>query len=142
MKLFIRRLAIVLVAATTLFYFSSCAKKVSFQNSSVVPAARGTVKVKKDNNNNYDIKIDVDNLSEPERLQPSKKTYVVWMDTDNNVTKNIGQINSSSGFLTSKLKASFVTVSSVKPHKIFITAEDDGNIQAPGDQLVLTTNSF
>lgn len=142
MKLFIRRLAIVLVSATTLFYFSSCAKKVSFQNSSVVPAARGTVKVKKDNNNNYDIKIDVDNLSEPGRLQPSKKTYVVWMDTDNNVTKNIGQINSSSGFLTSKLKASFVTVSSVKPHKIFITAEDDGNIQAPGDQLVLTTNSF
>lgn len=125
-----------------LFYFSSCAKKINFQNSSVVPAARGDVKVKKDNNNNYSIHISLNNLSEPKRLQPSKNNYVVWMETDENATKNIGQINSSTGFLSSKLKASFETVSSAKPTKIFITAEDDANIQFPGSQVILTTNGF
>lgn len=129
-------------AVLILFYFNSCARKISFQSSSVVPAARGDVKIKKDNNNNYNIQISLDNLAEPKRLQPSKSTYVVWMETDNNVTKNIGQINSSTGFLTSKLKASFETVSSTKPTKIFLTAEDDASIQYPGSQVVLTTNDF
>jgi len=125
-----------------LFYLSSCSRKVSFQNSSVVPAARGDVKVKKDNNNNYRIQISLDDLAEPKRLEPSKSTYVVWMETANNVTKNIGQINSSTGFLSSKLKASFETVSSSKPTKIFLTAEDDASIQSPGTQVIITTSDF
>lgn len=132
----------IVAAVLVLFYFSSCAKKISFQSSSIVPAARGDVKVKKDNNNNYNIQISLNNLAEPKRLQPSKNTYVVWMETEDNVTKNIGQINSSTGFLSSKLKASFETVSSTKPTKIFITAEDDASIQYPGMQVVLTTNNF
>lgn len=107
-----------------------------------MPAANGTVKVKKDNNNNYGIKISLTNLAAPNRLQPSKNTYVVWMQTANNGTKNIGQINTSTGFLSSKLKSSFETVSSFKPVKIFITAEDDAGIQYPGMQVVLSTNNF
>ena len=75
-------------------------------------------------------------------LQPSKKTYVIWMVTEMNGAKNIGQINTSTGFLTSKLRADFETVSSFKPVKIFITAEDDASIMYPGMQTVLTTNNF
>lgn len=132
----------VAAAVLILFYFSSCAKKISFQGSSVVPAARGDVKVKKDNNNNYNIQISVNNLAEPKRLQPSKTAYVVWMETSDNATKNIGQINSSTGFLSSKLKASFESVSSTKPTRIFITAEDDAGTQYSGSMVVLTTNDF
>lgn len=128
-----------LVMLTTLY---SCSKKVSFQTSSVVPAAQGNVKLTKDNNNNYGIKIYLANLAEPDRLQPSKSSYVVWMETDENATKNIGQINTSTGFMSSKLKASFETVSAVKPTKIFITAEDDPGVQYPGMQVVLTTEAF
>ncbi|MGZ3837563.1 MAG: hypothetical protein ACXVMS_08140 [Flavisolibacter sp.] len=129
-------------ALSVLFYFSSCAKKINFQGSSVVPAARGEVKVKKDHNNNYRIQVSLNNLAEPGRLQPPKKTYVVWMETGDNLTKNIGQINSSTGFLSGKLKASFETVSSTKPTKIFLTSEDDPNVQYPGSQVVLSTNNF
>ncbi len=125
-----------------LFYLSSCARKISFQNSSIVPAARGDVKIKKDNNNNYRIQISLNNLAEPKRLEPPKNTYVVWMETDNNATKNIGQINSSTGLLSSKLKASFETVSSTKPTKIFLTAEDDASVQYPGTQVIMTTSDF
>lgn len=132
----------IVAAGLVLFYFSSCARKINFQSSSIVPAARGDVKVKKDNNNNYSIQISLNNLAEPKRLQPSKNTYVVWMETNDNVTKNIGQINSSTGFLSSKLKASFETVSSTKPTKIFLTAEDDAGIQYPGREIILTTKNF
>lgn len=131
-----------IAAAMMLFIFSSCSKKISFQTSSVVPAAKGTVQVKKDDNNNYKVKMSITNLAEPSRLQPAKNTYVVWMETDNNGTKNIGQINSSTGFLSSKLTASFESVSSFKPIKIFITAEDNATIQYPGMQVVLSTDRF
>jgi hypothetical protein len=85
--------ALVFFSLIMLATLSSCAKKVSFQTSNVVPAAEGNVKLTKDNNNNYGIKIFLSNLAEPTRLQPSKSSYVVWMETDENATKNIGQIN-------------------------------------------------
>lgn len=137
-----RKFVLIIASVMMLFYVSSCARKISFQPSSVVPAAQGSVKVTKDKNENYKIKISLINLAEPTRLQPSKSTYVVWMETADNRTKNIGQINSSTGFLSSKLKTDFETVSSFKPVKIFITAEDDASIRYPGMQVVLSTNNF
>lgn len=137
-----RKLGLTIAASMMLFIISSCSNKISFQTSSVVPAAMGSVKVKKDNNENYKISISIKNLAEPEKLTPSRHTYVVWMETENNGIKNIGQINSSTGFLSSKLKASFESVSSFKPVKIFMTAEDDAAIQYPGMQVVLSTDHF
>ncbi|MGD0755675.1 MAG: hypothetical protein ABR927_11490 [Bacteroidales bacterium] len=125
-----------------IFLFNSCGTTVSFLNSSVVPAARGSVKVKTDNNRNYVIQISLSDLAESSRLQPSKLTYIVWMVTDRDLTKNIGQLNSSKGFMSKQLKGSFKTVSSDKPVKIFITAEDDAAVQYPGAQIVLSTDKF
>lgn len=123
-----------------IFFFDSCATKVSFLSSSVVPAA----KVKKDGNKNYVIRIKLANLAELTRLQPPKNTYVVWMETDDNRTKNIGQVISSTDFLSKKLKGSMETVSSFRPQKIFITAENDANTQYPSSSsdIILTTNNF
>jgi hypothetical protein len=138
----IKSLLFVITAFIITVSLNSCSKKISFLTSSVVPAARGTVKIKKDNNNNYDIDIDLFNLAESKRLEPPKQAYVVWMETNENLLKNIGQINSSTGFLTQKLKANFNTVSAAKPVRIFITAEDDAAIQYPGTQIVLSTDRF
>jgi hypothetical protein len=129
-------------AIMIVFSLSSCATSVSFLTSSVVPAARGTVKVKRDNNKNYVIQISLTDLAEATRLQPSKLTYIVWMITDRQLTKNIGQLNSSKGFMSKQLKGSFKTVSSDKPVQIFITAEDDAGIQYPGTEVVLSTEKF
>ena len=118
------------------------AKKVGFLSSSIVPAARGYVKVKRDINGNYLIQVKISNLAEVNRLQPSKQVYVVWMITDHEITDNIGQINSSTTFLSTKLKASFKKVSASKPIKIFITAEEDAIIQTPNEQVILTTDRF
>lgn len=125
-----------------IFTLSSCSRKVNFLTSSVVPAARGYVEVKLDKNKNHVIQIHLSGLAEVQRLQPAKQTYVVWMVTDQEITKNIGQIKSGTSMMSKQLKASFETVSSFKPIKIFITAEDDAEIQFPSSQLVLSTDKF
>lgn len=62
------------------------------------------------------------------------------MKTEDNGRKNIGQLKTSSGLFSSKLKSSLNTVSSFKPTGFFVTAEDNSNIQYPTGQVVLTTN--
>lgn len=128
--------------AVLLLSVASCAKKITFQTSTVVPAARGQVTVNKDNNKNYAVKIKINGLAEVNRLEPSRNVYVVWMETDESQVKNIGRIKSDSNFISSKLKATFETVTAFKPEKIFITAEDNADAQSPGSQLVLKTNKF
>jgi hypothetical protein len=123
-----------------IFSLASCARKMSFQTSPVVPAAEGKVKVKKDNNKNYSIDLDVKRLAEPKRLSPPRNTYVVWMETKENGTKNLGRLNTSSGLFSSTLKSSLQTVSPYNPRSFFITAEDDEHIQYPSGQVVLRTN--
>ncbi len=125
-----------------LFSFSSCAVNSKFLESSIVPAAEGKVKVKRDKNLNYNIQVSVTGLAEVERLQTNKNNYVVWMLTDQDRTENLGQLKSSKGMLSKKLEASMETSSSYKPTKIFITAEKNTDVQYPSDEVVLTTNDF
>lgn len=54
---------------------------------------------------------------------------VVWMETSGNGTKNIGSLNTSSGFLSGKMKSSLKTVTPYKPTGFYITAEDDASVQ-------------
>lgn len=129
-------------AVVLLLSVTSCAKKIAFQTSTVVPAARGQVTVNKDDNKNYVVKIKINGLAEVKRLEPSRNAYVVWMETDDTQVKNIGRIKSDSNFMSSNLKATFETVTAVKPEKIFITAEDNPDTQSPSSQLVLETNKF
>ena len=121
---------------------SSCAHKTTFLTSTVVPAAEGTIKWKKDANDNYVITIKMINLAEVERLQPPKKAYVVWMENQEGRPKNLGQINSSHETFSKKLKATFETVSSFKPTKIYITAEDESNVNYPSSMIVLQSKSI
>ena len=111
-------------------------------NSAVVPAARGTIQVKRDKNMNYVIHVDVSELAEVSRLTPPKQCYVVWMESEQNAARNIGKISSSMGTLSKQLKASVETASATKPTRIFITAEDDPSVQYPNSQIILSTDTF
>ena len=126
-----------LIVAVILF---SCTKKMSFQASPVVPAASGKVKYKKDDNNNYTINVDVENLAEAKNLSPSRELYVVWMESDTQGPKSLGQIKTSSGLFSSKLKGSLIATSTTKPKKVYITAEDNATVQYPGSQRILSTD--
>lgn len=137
-----KKIAILFLTSAILFSFSSCAKRSAFQTSTVVPAARGDVKVKKDNNHNFIIHVTLLDLAEPNRLTPAKSVYVVWAVTEDNITKNLGQIKTSTSLFSSALKGEFKTVSAFKPSKVFVTAEDESAVQFPSTFEVLSTNNF
>ena len=129
--------AVLGLAFTALVLLSGCASKSKFLTSEVIPAARGAVQVKLDDNNNYNIQVSIEYLAEASRLNPPKQTYVIWMEGDHNSTRNLGQVNTTSS--SNKLKADFETSSSYPPTRIFITAEEDGTVAYPGSMTVLTT---
>lgn len=121
---------------------ASCATREKFATSTVVPAATGEVKVKKDDNNNYRVEVSVENLAEPNRLPQPKNVYIVWAQTGGGNPQNLGQLRSSSGLFGSKLKAELKTVTVYKPSRVFITAEDAATIQYPSAYVILNTNTF
>lgn len=137
-------LKICMVSFTIFFCLTSCSstKQVPFNTSTVVPGAEGTVKVKKDKNNNYLINVYIEHLADSKKLTPARNAYVVWLETKENGTKNIGQIHSSSSMFSKTKKASIETISTFKPVRVFISAEDNASIEAPGTMVILTTNSF
>jgi hypothetical protein len=118
-------------------WFTSCSNKAFFLQSSVLPAATGYVEVTRDKSENYKIKIDLKNFAGSERLDPSNLTYVVWMVTARDAAVNIGRISTNNN-----LNASFETISSFRPVKIFITAEEQENARYPGSMVVVTTDRF
>ncbi|TDE18126.1 hypothetical protein [Dyadobacter psychrotolerans] len=137
------RLSIVAKNVFLVFAFlvlQSCdSQKYNFAISQVVPAAEGSVEVRQDDNNNYEIDLEVTRLAGPERLSPAKKLYIVWVQTEKNGDKNIGQLKTASGFLSKTLKSSLKTVTSFKPTGFLISAENDAGVLHPGEQVVLRT---
>lgn len=127
---------IVLIA----FMLPSCARKMTFQNSTVVPAAEGSIKVKKDKNKNYAIDLSTIRLADPSRLTPPKSLYIVWMNTDQHGTKKVGQLTTSSSLLSKTMKSSLKTSVPYNPTGFFITAEDNSDVISPSGEVVLRTN--
>lgn len=111
-----------------LFLVTSCTTTVKFPVSNLVPAAEISATKKKDKNNNYGIKVTTRYLANPNRLNPPKNFYVVWIVTDNNQIKNIGQLIQKG---SKKVVLTTTTPFAVK--EIFITAEDRGDVTYPGN---------
>ena len=135
------RHALSFVCLLTVLVLSACATRAKFTESTVVPGAEGTVKVKKDNNGNYAIDIEISNIAPANKLAQPKDVYVVWAETGNGL-KNLGRLDVDKGFISGKLKASMETSIPYKPTRIFITGEESGSISYPSSFVVLNTNSF
>ncbi|MPR33162.1 hypothetical protein [Salmonirosea aquatica] len=117
---------------------SACSNKMTFQDSSVVPAASGDVKVKKDKNDNYAITVNVRNLAEPKKLSPAREVYIVWMQSDRDLVKKLGQISVGSGMFNKSLSGELTATETVKPDRVFITAENDAQTLNPSTEMILT----
>lgn len=120
-----------------MFWLPSCSNSIPFQGSDVVPAAEAKVAIDQDNNNNYKVDIDVENLAMPEKLHPPKKVYIAWYQSDDNSINKLGRM-----IVSGNLKASLETVVPRKPTKVFITAEQDPEVDYPGTDTILETRNF
>lgn len=120
---------------TLIFILTSCATTTKFPISSIVPAAEIVSKIKKDKNKNYTIEIVAKNLASPDRLSPPKNNYSVWMVTENNETKNLGQLINKNA-----KKAVLKTTTPFHIVEIFITTENQGDASYPsGDEISRVT---
>ena len=151
----LKKIVLSISAALLFLCLFSCAKKttavtktetsprVETAATTTTPENKGQVQIKRDVNSNYVIQINLRELEEINKLEPaSKKAYIVWMNADKQMTKSLGQINSNSGWLSDKSKASFEAVSEFKPTKVFITEEDDATAKKPGIKIIWSTNRF
>ena len=84
----------------------------------------------------------IKDLAEVERLQMLKGTYLVWMETEQGILENLGQLSSTTGFMSKQHTASLETLSPYKPVRIFVTAEDESNVKYPSSAVILTTDKF
>ena len=128
-------LAFIMIALT------SCGKKISFLPSTVIPTAKGYVKIKGDNNDNYAVKLQVKDIVKSKDLQPGKGTYVVWVETRENRAHHLGKLETSKGLFSGTRKAKLESVTAAKPVRVFVTSEDNSTPQFPSE-VVLTTKLF
>jgi hypothetical protein len=114
---------------------TSCASTGKFPVSSSVPAADITAKKKQDQNKNFVIEVTAINLAEASRLNPTKNNYSVWIITSDGVTKNLGQLTNKNA-----KKATLKATTPFNVKEIFITAEEQGNLNFPsGVEISRTT---
>lgn len=155
-----KRILLGIMAAMMVLSMYSCAKKTvaaaKTESPAVVvvapdesgplvlpPENKGQVEIKRDINSNYVIQINLRGLDAVNKLDPdSKNAFVVWMNADNQKAKNLGQINSNTGWLTDKSKASFEATSPFKPTKIYITEEANATVKVPGKNILWSTPVF
>lgn len=114
------------VAGVFMVLLTSCVSSATFPTSVITPAAEIVAKTKTDKNKNTIIEVTAKNLASAERLSPPRASYVVWISTEDNGTKNLGQLNSKNG-----RKAVLKATTPFKVKEIYITAEDQGNISFP-----------
>ena len=115
-----------LILGAIVLVLASCASTAKFPVSNIIPAAEITAKMKQDDNKNHVIEVTAKNMASANRLNPPKKTYVVWIVSDNKVVKNIGQLS-----IKNAKKSTLQTTTAFKVKEIFITAEEEGAISEP-----------
>lgn len=125
----IKTTIILIIMAAALF--SSCATTVEFPVSDITPAAEITAEIKEQGKPNHLVTITANNLASPDRIQPPKELYVIWVVSESGVTRNVGhfyQVNAE--------KATYKASFPYKPVEIFITAEDKEGLCEPEGTVI------
>lgn len=127
-----RKLSIVCFAFALLSTAGYAAKKYPLTAASIVPGARGELKVDKDKNGNTRLSMAVQHLANPANLTPPATAYVVWLQDRGGNAENRGRLK-----MDKNLKASFETVTPLKNFDLLVTAEQDLQAKTPTGPEVL-----
>jgi hypothetical protein len=108
------------------------AKDFSLTSTSLVPAAAGKMKVKRDRNGNTELTVEVKHLAKPSALSPARANYVVWLQPRGDSARNAGELA-----VNNNLDGKFETTTPTKAFDVFVTAEDSLSVQAPSGPEVM-----
>lgn len=123
-----------MVLLLALFWpFGSSGKTYTMQASNSVPAANGTVTVKR-NKTNRDTHLDikVNNLATPSSLTPAEGVYIVWVRPNGDSPQKEGAIG-----VGNNLNGQLNAVTTAKNFEVFITAEPGETVTQPSGPEVL-----
>jgi len=92
-----------------------------------IPAAQGKAKFSKTNDGNIAINLSVKYLADPQKLMPPAAVYAVWVSKDkDSAAQNIGALK-----VGKDREGSLKSVTPLHAFDLFVTAEANGQIQAP-----------
>lgn len=124
------------VAAVSMFLIGlgGCAKEVRLPFSTELPAAMGEARISRDDNGNTVVNLKVEHFAPPQRLQPPRQVYVVWLESPDHEMHNLGQLR-----VNDDLKGELESKTPYEVFRIIITAEDYATAAQPGPQVVMRT---
>lgn len=116
----------VLMVFTSMVILSCCTTTKKFPVSTSVPAANFSLKKNTDNQKNFVLEITAENLASADRLTPPGNNYSVWIVTNENRVKNVGQL-----VVQNARKSTFKTTTPYDFSEVFITVENSGDLEYP-----------
>lgn len=118
-----------------LLAIAGCAERVAVAPTPTLPAAMGQAKVSRDSSGNSKVSLNVEHVAPPQNLQPPKSVYVVWVETPEKQTFNLGQLK-----ISKDRKGSISGITPFKTFRLVVTAEDFPTVTTPSSQEVLRTD--
>jgi hypothetical protein len=118
-----------------LFWPFGGSKKIDLMAGHETPGAHGTVSAKVGPNKNTKLDVKVYSLAQPNSLTPPENTYVLWVQPPGENPKNQGQL-----IVDKNENAQLHTEVPYKRFKVFITAEQNPQVQMPTGPQVLSAD--
>jgi len=124
-----------LVLCLAFFWPFGGGTKVQMMSGTETPAAHGKITIKNGPNGNLDLGIKVEALAKPSSLTPAENVYVVWLQRPGELPHDMGELQ-----VNDKLDGKLQSETPDRRFKIFITAEQNAQEQAPQGPQVLSAD--
>lgn len=129
-----RTVRVLVIALAVAAAAAGCAKKVTVSISSTIPAAQAEIKTGKDKNDNSVVDLKVKHMAPAENLRPARSTYVVWVETPDRKTINVGRLK-----LSDNLEGEIRIMTPYPAFRLVVSAEDNALPFSPSSQRVIET---
>ena len=115
--------------------FGGGGHKVQMMAGTAVPGAQATITLKTSDNRNTELDIKAQNLAQPSSLTPAENVYVVWIEPPGQSAQNQGQLR-----VGQNENGELHTETAFKRFQVFITAEQNAQVQMPSGPKVLSAD--
>jgi hypothetical protein len=123
------------MAALLLVTVLAWAREDRLTNAGVAPAAQGKVITSTDSNGNTSVEVQVEHLVNPQRLQPAKEAYLVWIQPSGQSPQLLGALR-----VGDDMKGSIKGSTPFTNFDVIITAEDQLKADTPSSTVILKGN--